>query len=298
MYTKPTPILLLLAVALAASACADETTTTTDPVDRGPSVFAIEADPNGLLWDDATNTLFIADSENNRILAWTDEAGVSLVSDLPPTTASSPGLGQLVRLSDGTLVVTRFGSGTAGDVVFVRPGQAAAIVPNLDPERRRIGLTRTADDRLFVTWFVRLSTGDRVGAVGELDLAGTETVVLDGLKKPVGVLAVDDALIITDQDLNQIIRAPIAAPSTFTVLAALEGPDLLTLGPAGDLYLGSLGGAVYRVAASGTSSVVTTGYDTVRGVAVDLEARRLFVAEHEGHGLIGADHSLHIVPLD
>lgn len=176
-------------------------------VDRGPTTLAIEGDPNGLWWSESEQTLYVADDNGNRILRWTDEDGFSLVADLPSAAPEGAGLGQLVVLGDGTLVVTRFGYGTAGDVVSIAPSGEASVVPGLDPLRRRIGLTVDADGNLFDSWFVRVENGDRVGAVGALDLEGDERIVLEGLKKPVGVLALGDHLFVADQDLGQILKA-------------------------------------------------------------------------------------------
>lgn len=141
------------------------------------------------------------------------------------------GLGQLVVTSNGTIVVTRFGNGTAGDVAYVTPAGDAQVVPGLDPERRRIGLTITDDGGLFDAWFVRLASGDRAGAVGELSLGGTETERITGLKKPIGVLAVGANLFVSDQDLGQILKAPLSDPAPYTVHAAVESPDLSTSSP-------------------------------------------------------------------
>lgn len=267
-------------------------------VDRGPTVLAIEGDPNGLWWDEATATLLVSDDDGNRVLGWTDADGFGLVHELPAAPPEGAGLGQLVRTADGTLVVPRFGHGTAGEVLFVPPGGAPRAVPGLSPERRRIGATVAADGRIFDTWFIRLESGDRAGSVGQLDLAGTEAEVITGLKKPVGVLVVGDWLYVSDQDLGQVLKAPLADPASFEVLAAVPAPDLLAAGPDGSLYTGSEGGNLYRIEANGAASIVQAGFDTVRGVAYDATHRRLFVVDHTGHEEQGVEHAIHILPVD
>ena len=266
-------------------------------VQRGPAVLEIEGDPNGLFWDASSSSLLVADDDGNRILRWRDEGGFSLVSDLPSAGDSGAGLGQLVVTADGSIVVTRFGHGTRGDIAVVPPEGAAYAVTGLDPQRRRIGLTLAPDGRLFDSWFVRVSTGDRVGAIGVVDLAGTETEVITGLTKPVGVVAVGDALYVTDQDRNEVLRAPLSDPASFTAHAEIEQPDLLCAGPDGSIFTGGLGGVVYRAAADGTVAVVQTGFSQVRGVAYDAANRRLFIAEHDGDE-VTAEHAIHIVPID
>ena len=133
---------------LALSSCDSPPPTTPDPaapLERGPKAIALDGDPNGLFWDAASQTLYIADDQNNRVLKWTDAEGVTLAAQLPPAPGNGPGLGDLVRMPDGTLVVVRFGGGTAGDVVFVRPDGTTGTVPGLKPERRRIGLSAETD---------------------------------------------------------------------------------------------------------------------------------------------------------
>jgi hypothetical protein len=91
-------------------------------VDRGPTTITIDGDPNGLWWADGQLT--IADDDNNRLLQWTDAAGIGLVGDLPAAAAQGAGLGQVIVLEDGTRVVSRFGYGTTGMVMpgFLWPG--------------------------------------------------------------------------------------------------------------------------------------------------------------------------------
>jgi hypothetical protein len=53
-------------------------------------------------------------------------------------------VGQIVQASDGTLIVARFGKpgGGFGGIAFVNPASGSSgVVPNLDPARKRLGLT-------------------------------------------------------------------------------------------------------------------------------------------------------------
>ncbi len=273
-------------------ACAGKGPPPSEVVDRGPRTIEVDGDPNGLWWDDGAQVLYVADDNGNRILQWSDAAGFSLVKDLPAASPQGAGLGQLVITGDGTIVVTRFGGGTAGDVVFVTPAGDAQVVPGLDPQRRRVGLTVASDGQLFDSWFVRLSTGERVGAVGQLSLAGSEPAILTGLKKPVGVLALGEDLFVSDQDLGQLLKAPRSNPSAFTVLATVAQPDLLAAGPDQSLFTGSAGGSVYQISATGAAAVFQSGFQQVRGVAYDPTNRRLFVADHDPNEADGISHVL------
>ncbi len=301
MSPLPRPLVALVTVsALLLSGCGgtEDAAEQGSGVQRGPALLAVEGDPNGLWWDDATQTLYVADDAGNRLLRWTDADGFALVEALTPAPEQGAGLGQVVRTSDGTLVVTRFGHGTAGAVVVVPPSGGAQDVPGLAVERRRIGLTLASDGQLYDSWFVRQSSGDRVGAVGALSLSGTESEVITGLKKPVGVLAVGRTLFVSDQDLGQVLQAPLGEPSSYTVLAAVPSPDLIAAGPDGAIFTGSEGGLLYKLEPSGAASVFHSGFDTVRGIAYDPSHRRLFVVDHVGHEAQGVTHSIHILPVE
>jgi sugar lactone lactonase YvrE len=295
LFLRSLPLVALL---LGACESDDETSVVAEPLMRGPASILVDGDPNGLWWDEPAQTLYIADDNGNRILKWTDRGGLSVVADLPAVADGSPGLGQLVLTADGTIVVTRFGYGTAGDVVFVPPGGEAQIVPRLDPARRRIGLTVTDDGRLFDTWFVRLDSGAREGAVSELGLDGSEADVITGLQKPVGVFASGDSLFVSEQDLGQILEAPLADPASYAVLTTIESPDLLTTWRDGSIFTGSVGGNLYRIDAEGSASVFETGFQQVRGVAYDGSNGRVFVADHDGDETDGVSHVLHILPVE
>lgn len=267
-------------------------------IDRGPTRLPIEGDPNGILWDADDATLYLADDNNNRILRWTDASGFGLVAELPAAPASGPGLGQLGRTDDGTFVVTRFGGGTAGDVVYVTPDGVGHIVPGLDAQRRRIGLSVAPDGTIYTGWFVRISTGDRVGAIGTLSLTGGEPEVLTGFVKPVGVVATEDTLYVTDQDRGQVLRVPRASLDTQEVIAELPGPDLLALGPDGSLFTGTTRGEVVRIGPTGAVTVLATGFAAVRGVAYDPAGRRLFAVDHDTDESDGVSHAVRILPID
>ncbi|MFE8595481.1 SMP-30/gluconolactonase/LRE family protein [Archangium violaceum] len=292
-----TALLSLALLALCACGSAPTPPGPDAPIERGPKAIALDGDPNGIWWDAATKTLFMADDQNNRVLKWTDAGGVSLVADLPPAPANGAGLGDLVRMPDGTLVVVRFGGGTAGDVVFVRPDGTSGIVPNLKPERRRIGLTLAQDGHLYVGYFVRVSNVN-VGSVARLTLDGTEQEVIGALQKPVGVLAVGDSLFVSDQLAGKVYRAPLAAPQEYTTYATLPSPDLLAVGPGGLLLTGSRQGKVFSIAPTGEVAVMASGYQEPHGLAYDEENKRLFIADHDGDTSDGATHFLRIIPVE
>jgi hypothetical protein len=265
-------------------------------VDRGPTSITLDADANGLWWDAASATLYIADDANNRILSWTDAAGSKLVANLPAQTQSDPGLGQVIMTTDGKLYVTRFGYGTTGDVAYVNPDLTSAVVPNLDPTRRRIGLTVAADGTLYDGYFVKTATS-QIGAVAQLDVtSGSETDVVTALSKPVGVLASGTNLLVDDQDTNEVLEAPLASLSMVTAFVpVLTVPDLLGNGPDGTYFTGGTNGDIRQISSAGAVTTFAGGFLQIRGVAYDAQNKRLFAAEHDPAGLKNA---LHILPVN
>lgn len=250
-------------------------------VPRGPLSITLDGDANGIFWDKTTKSLFLADDDNNRVLVYKDGVGISKYADLPAASASGPGLGQLVKSADGSIVVTRFGFGAEGDVVVIDSKKRATVVPNLDKTRRRIGLAVAPNGDLYNTYFVKTGSGD-VGVIAKLTLDGTETTVADGLKKPIGVIATATDLLFSDQQANALYRASIGAPSEYTHFADLPDADLITLGSKGSIFAAAADGTVRQVDASGNVSSFATGFAAVRGVAYDDANRRLFLVNHTG----------------
>jgi hypothetical protein len=74
-------------------------------------------------------------------------------------------------------------------------------------------------------------------------LTGTEADFITGLKMPVGVLASGPNLLASDQPTGAIGEAPIAMPTKHSVLAQIDGPDLLCEAPM-DRYSGKITGVL------------------------------------------------------
>jgi hypothetical protein len=252
-------------------------------VERGPKLLPLNISPNGIFWDTASKTLLIADDDANDVVPWTDDAGFGTPIQLSPVPGGGIGLGMVIKTqhtSPGTILVARFGFGTAGDIAVVKPDGTTTSVPGLDKTKRRIGLTETDDGRIFDTYFVAVP-GGYAGSVAEVKLTGSETDVVTTLSKPVGVVAIGTTLFYDDQATNQIADVPTASPSQVTVFANIPGPDLLCAGPNGTVFTG--GGAEARqVSAGGQVTNVGTGFMSVRGVAYDAANKRLFIADHDG----------------
>lgn len=257
----------------------------------------IDGDPNGLWWDAHSQALYVADDDGNQILKWTDAGGVTIAGTLPKATGEGPGLGQPVLLADGSVVVPRFGYGTNGDVVILRADGSTQSLSTLDRERRRIGLAIADDGTIYGAYYLRVGTM-RTGAVAKLSLSGTETDVLTGLKKTVGVMVSNGHLYVSDQELGQIIKAPLSDPQQKSIFATLETPDLLCAGPRGSIFTGGPQGTIRHISGEGTATVFRSGFQQVRGLAWDAVSRRLFVANHDSDPANGIRNTIEIVPVD
>lgn len=260
-----------------------------------PDCIPIDGDPSGLYWDAPSQALLIADAQQGRILKWTEAGGVVPFVVLPD--AAKAGLGQIARGAAGDLLITLLGTGSAGGVVRIGPGGETSLVPELAPERRRMGLAVTAAGRVFDTWFTRNEAHEGDGGMSELDLEGGETDIALGLKKPVGVLALGDTLFVSDQEQGQILQAPLANPGALAPLARVDQPDLLAPGPEGAIFAGSRTGGVQRIERSGVVSPVLPSAQPIRGVAYDPDKRRLFASEHDASDADGVQHALCIMGL-
>jgi hypothetical protein len=314
-----------------------DTGTDAGTFDRGPTTLPFNGDPNGLFWDPGVGAaLYIADSTNNAIQKWTDKGGFTTAATLPALEPLADGgaanatLGQVIRLLDGTLLVTRFGFGAYGAIVVVTPKGDAGVVTGivdggpapLNPKKRRIGLAMLGDGTIVDTYFTPTPDGGpRVGAVAKVNLlAGTEKDFITGLAKPVGVTqGLDGRVFITDQDTSYFVASPLAGgvfvdpdagvdagdggdaaeagdagpqPSIFATFAS---PDLVCPGPDGTFFAGSSGGTVYQIGKTGTVTAFRTGLKSARGCAYDGAHKRLFVAEHD---TAGTAHTIRILPVN
>jgi hypothetical protein len=108
-----------------------------------------EGQPASLWWEASNSTLYIADNQNNQVWSWTEAAGLAKYG----TTAATAGeidagatlVGQLVRQSDGTVVVARFGSprGSFAAVSYILPDGGSGLVPGVDPDSTTSALAST-----------------------------------------------------------------------------------------------------------------------------------------------------------
>jgi len=280
-------------------------------VDRGPTVLPFAGDPEGIYWDYGANAaLYVADDANNRIAKWTDGAGFSAGVPLPAPPPAGATLGQVVRMLDGTMLVTRLGYGDAGSVVRIDKTGDAGVVAGLDPAKQRMGLAIFADGTLADTYFVVDDAGARAGSVAKLTLVPlAEKPLLTGFDTPVAVIHHEGRVYVTEATADALVRSANDAGvfdreagagdgggdgGRARTFATIDRPEDIAEGPDGLLYVTTKGGAVVSVDRSGAVATIASGMKELRGVAFDGANRRLFVAEHDP---AGTAHAIHILPI-
>lgn len=283
-----------------------------DDVDRGPTTITVQAKLNGLYWDDQASRLYLTDDDTsaNAIKTWDGDDKFSVAYALPAmATDQRTTLGQLTRGADGNLYTTRFGFGSYGTVVAAPKTGTPYNLIGLDGQRRRIGITPTADGKLIDGWF-RGGGSALSGVISELTLAGggqaSERDLITGLSKPAGVAVVGDQLFVSDQGTGQVmvfslaaVRAQPATAADGRVIAqftSADSLDLMTAAADGTLYFGGGSGTLYAVSPTGAVKTLATGWPAIRGVAYDAKNKRLFAAVTAPDATSAA--TIRILPID
>jgi sugar lactone lactonase YvrE len=285
----------------------------TDAGDGGP--INIDFDPGGtgspdaIYWDDAKQTLYVVDDENNQVWTYTDQQGLQKLAQVPDNAALDDAghtkLNGVTELADGTLVIARFGYGVGGAIYTLSPDGGTATVPNVPPTRKRIAVT--VDPATGTIYGDSFSGGGGVTPSGEIETVGLSTGTTPyatGFGKTVGLLVQSGALLVSDQTNNVILSIPLdpseladggaslADAAPFTVYASLSAPDQLAAGPNGSVYTGQVlpatdgGGSpqVRQVFADGGVVVPFPNFTftSLADVAYDPTGHRLFVVDSNG----------------
>lgn len=226
-------VMRVLLVAIALSACGSNAA---KPVDvRAPDTHPAEASAapaaapaekvvplaggaNALLWDAATQALYLTNNNDNELLRWTDAGGLQTAGAFPAASAGIS-LGDIVKRADGTWLVTSFGFGTQGTLFAMAADHTSSALTGLDEKRRRVGLSQTAQGDLYSAYFVGGGHKTPVGGVARITIAGTtatETEIAGPFKKLVGLVATPTALFVSDQTQKAIFK--IAVPGFAVIL--------------------------------------------------------------------------------
>jgi sugar lactone lactonase YvrE len=258
-----------------------------------------EGEPASLAWNAKSETLFVADNQNNQVWSWTESRGLErFATTADPKDAKgsmATNVGQIVQLADGRLVINRFGKpgGGFGAIAYLDPGtKQGALVPNLEENRKRLGLDVAPDGRLFGSYFQGAMGGGQAGAVTLVDLTAGETDYAGGFRKIIGVLVMGGKLYVSDQQADKIYTLPLSGTvppkEQYVVFASLPRPDQICAGPDGSIFTGQFQAApgssdpiaVRQILADGSVKMFAKDPDVSRpsGVAYDAAKRRLFVA--------------------
>ncbi len=118
-------------------------------------------------------------------------------------------LNGVTELADGTLVITRFGYGTAGALYTVpSDGGAPTTVPNVDGGGRRIEVTSDPSTGVIYSDSFMNGAGGQAGEIETVDLTTGLTVYASGFAKTVGLLVQNGAVLVADQTNNVILAVP------------------------------------------------------------------------------------------
>lgn len=258
-----------------------------------PFEIDVQAQPNGLYWRGDLSQLFIADDDENRILTRSDDGKSAIFAEIPNPSGDpgTDGLGQIDFAPDGSLYVPRFGfdDPSLGAVFRIGPDGQPAAIAGLKTDVRRVGLDfDDASGLLYVGTFTKDSGGVFTGWVAVVDPEkGTEQTLVDGLVKPVGVIALGGKLYVGDQPTRKIYSVDLADPALVLLTDELVSLDQF-IHTSDDESFFSIAydesvttGYVYRVSTDGTYTTVAQGAWEPRGIAFD-GVSRIFVSERDG----------------
>lgn len=246
-----------------------------DPSALELATIVLDFAPSGLLYDRAERALYIVDARAPRILRWSEGEGVRpfamLSADVDPLR-----LGQRARWRDQTFLVPRHGSGEHG-AILICGGDGAAELYGIDPTKKRIGIAVAPDGAIYSTYF-RECHGPHTGALALIDQGGAEVDLLPGLDKPVGVVATDAHVFVSDQTRGEVLIID-RRTNAISTRIAIAAPDALCTASGSELFVCTAKGEVLRIREDGAIDALISGLERTRGIACDVEGERIFVAE-------------------
>ncbi|WGS53070.1 hypothetical protein LFL96_33405 [Paraburkholderia sp. D15] len=267
-----------------------------DNVNFVPQRIAVNAAPNGIAVRAADGAVFITDDQTNSVLAATDTRTFSTYASVPTVAGQANSLSQLSFADANTLLIERFGFGTASAIFGITGANAIAQFSGPDPTRRRLGLIAIGSNRLLSTWFVKNGSNPPQGALSLITYdpvahTAVERDLLTGLGKPVGIAVSGDNVYVSDQANNDIVKASLSALLNASQAVAANGafvqinaPDLMAVDANGTLYTKCNATGLCRIAADGTISVLANDFQDARGVAVDAPRGLLYAIDRAATG--------------
>ncbi|WP_260854479.1 hypothetical protein [Paraburkholderia sp. BCC1884] len=278
-----------------------------DEISVTPQRIALSASPNGIAVRSTDGAVFITDDQTNSVLTSPDGHGFAHYAAVPGVAGQSNSLSQLSFADTGALMIERFGFGTASAVFSITGVDTLAALTGPDPTRRRLGLISIGSNRLLSTWFVKPGSNPAAGGLSLITYdpnahTAVERDLLTGLGKPVGVAVSGDAVYVSDQANNDIVKASLSAllaasqAVTASAFAQIDAPDLMAVDAGGKLYTKCNTTGLCRIAPDGTISVLANDFQDARGVAVDAPRNRLYAIDRAAS--TGGTSYVRILPLN
>ncbi|MFM0673016.1 hypothetical protein [Paraburkholderia sediminicola] len=263
-----------------------------DEITAVPQKITVSASPNGIAVRAADGAVFITDDQTNSVLSSLDGHTFAHYASVPAVAGQSNSLSQLSFADASTLMIERFGFGTASAVFSITGVDAIAALSGPDPARRRLGLISIGSNRLLSTWFVKIGSNPLQGGLSLITYdpaahTAVERDLLSGLGKPVGVAVSGDAVYVSDQANNDIVKSSLSAllggsqaVAPTGTFVQINSPDLMAVDAGGKLYTKCNTTGLCRIAPDGTISVLANDFQDARGVAVDAPRGKLYAIDH------------------
>jgi DNA-binding beta-propeller fold protein YncE len=262
-------------------------------VASAPIRASLDARANGITIRPAEGRIFITDDKTNSVLSSVDGSTFTLFAAVPVVAGQANALSQVTIADTGSLLVGRFGFGTAGAVFDIGADKSVSALSGPDPTRRRLGLSAIGAGRLLSTWFVKNGNAPATGGLSlitydESAHTASEHNLLTGLAKPVGIAVQGDTVFISDQANNMILKTSLSglinhaqAGGLNTTVIKINGPDLLTIDSNGALYTKCNSTAVCRISPDNSVAVIANDFEDARGVAIDPGHHLLYVIDRQ-----------------
>ncbi len=262
-------------------------------VEEDITPISVRGEPNGLAYDSRTDSLFAADDRSGAILRIESNIQARIAQIDAGGVVATHRLGGLTITPNGTLYAARLGHGRAGAIFCVEPNGATHEMLSLPSTPWRLGVSHDLeDDVLYTTQFMKSASGPFDGAVIAIRLAtGAATRLLDGLVKPVGVVKLENRIVVTDAGQRSVFIVELRGgrPLTRVRLTSFDRPDsICACGPDSVLITcfddGLRRGSVKKLWLDGRTREIAHGAWQPRGVATDGD--RVFVSARRANQVL------------